>query len=137
MSRFFSHASVPVLVVLSLGKSRRARKEIPIRGRVPLLPEDAERKYFSFLGESALQGRDAAFWDFHRERLASINYSLNRAFMAKWICLVVLDHIGNPKRTLEYLWPRRGRIFSAGFRFIRTVYRNFVRKATTPFKKLW
>ena len=99
--------------------------------------KSTEREYFCFLGRSALQGRDAQFWNFHRERLASINYPLNLKFMTKWILIVLLDDLGNPKRTLEFLWPRRGRIFSAGFRFIRTVYRNFVRKATTPFKKLW
>ena len=78
-----------------------------------------------------MQGRDPKFWEFHRGRLASINYSLNFTFLAKWILIVLADDIGNPKRTLEYLWPRRKRIFSAGSRFIGTVYRNFVRRAST------
>jgi glycosyltransferase involved in cell wall biosynthesis len=90
--------------------------------------KEAERNYFYFLGESALQGRSREFWEFHRERLASINYSLNFAFMAKWILLVLLDHIGNPKRTWEYLWPRRKRIFAASSRFIGTMHRVFIRK---------
>lgn len=90
--------------------------------------KDAERKYFFFLGESALQGRDPRFWEFHRKRLASINYSLNSAFMSKWILLVLLDHIGNPKRTWEYLWPRRKRIFAASSRFVSTMRRVFIRK---------
>jgi glycosyltransferase involved in cell wall biosynthesis len=89
---------------------------------------EAERKYFRFLGKSALQGKGPDFWKFHRERLASINYSLNLAFMAKWILLVLLDYIGNPKRTWEYLWPRRERIFAAGSRFIGTSRRAFIRK---------
>lgn len=80
--------------------------------------KEAERKYFYFLGTSALQGRDAGFWNFHRERLTSLNYNLNFGFMAKWITLVLLDQIGNPKRTLEYLWPRRKRIFPVVSRFI-------------------
>jgi len=82
---------------------------------------DAEHKYFMFLGRSALQGRDAKFWAFHRERLGSIGYSLDAAFMAKWIGLVVLDYAGNPKRTLEYLWPRRKRLWSVTARFFRTM----------------
>ena len=99
--------------------------------------KDAERKYFYFLGRSAWQGRDAQFWEFHRARLATINYSLNFTFLAKWILIVLLDDIGNPKRTLEYLWPRRKRIFSASSRFIGTIFRNFVRKASIPSKNAW
>jgi glycosyltransferase involved in cell wall biosynthesis len=99
--------------------------------------KSTEREYFCFLGRSALQGRDAQFWDFHRGRLASINYSMNFRFMAKWSLIVLLDDLGNPKRTLEYLWPRRKRLFSAGFRFIGTVYRNFVRKVLTPSRNPW
>jgi glycosyltransferase involved in cell wall biosynthesis len=88
----------------------------------------AERNYFFFLGWSAIEGRDAGFWEFHRERLASIGYSLSSAFMAKWILIVLLDQIGNPKRTLEYLWPRRKGIFSAAFRFLGMVRRFLTRK---------
>lgn len=95
--------------------------------------KDAERRYFFFLGTSALQGRDAKFWKFHRERLASINYQLNFAFMAKWIFIAMLDWIGNPKRTLEYLWPRKHRVFQAIARFICTVNHNIIR-ASRPMK---
>jgi glycosyltransferase involved in cell wall biosynthesis len=90
--------------------------------------KEAEHSYFFFLGNSALQGRDSKFWKFHRERLASINYSVNFAFIAKWSALVLLDHIGNPKRSCEYIWPRRRRIFAASFRFIGNMYRALVRK---------
>jgi glycosyltransferase involved in cell wall biosynthesis len=90
--------------------------------------KDAEREYFYFLGNSALQGKPREFWEFHKERLASINYSLNSAFMTKWILLVLLDHIGNPKRTFEYLWPRRKRIFPASSRFIGAMRRAFIQK---------
>ena len=57
-------------------------------------------------------------------------------FMAKWILIVLLDEIGNPKRTLEYLWPRRKRIFSAASRFIGTIHRNFIRKASIPLERM-
>lgn len=96
--------------------------------------KDAEHTYFYFLGMAALQGRDSKFWEFHRQCLASINYSLNFGFMAKWILLVLLDHIGNPKRTWEYLWPRRRRIFAASSRFIGSIHRVFIRKQ--PSEKL-
>jgi glycosyltransferase involved in cell wall biosynthesis len=93
--------------------------------------KDAEHKYFYFLGKSALQGRDSKFWEFHRERLASIGYSLDLAFMTKWVFLVLLDYAGNPKRTCEYLWPRRKRIFEGGSRFIGTIYKSFISKRLT------
>ena len=88
----------------------------------------AERNYFYFLGLSAIEGRSRAFWEFHRERLASIGYSIDFALMAKWILIVLLDHIGNPKRTLEYMWPRRKGIFSAASGFIRAVVRVLLRR---------
>jgi glycosyltransferase involved in cell wall biosynthesis len=88
----------------------------------------AERNYFYFLGWSALQGKYAKFWEFHRERLASIDYSLNLSFISKWILIVLLDHIGNPKRTWEYVWPRRKGIFSDVLRFVGAIRRDFFRK---------
>jgi glycosyltransferase involved in cell wall biosynthesis len=88
----------------------------------------AERNYFYFLGWSAIQGKYAKFWEFHRERLASIGYSLNFSFISKWILIVLLDHIGNPKRTWEYVWPRRKGIFSAAIRFVGAIRRDFFRK---------
>jgi glycosyltransferase involved in cell wall biosynthesis len=88
----------------------------------------AERSYFYFLGLAAVEGRDAKFWEFHRERLASIGYTLTPAVMAKWILIVLMDHIGNPKRTWEYVWPRRKEIFSNAFRFIHTVLRVLIRR---------
>jgi hypothetical protein len=90
--------------------------------------KDVKRQYFFFLGQSVLQGRDAKFWNFHRERLASINYHITFPFMAKWIAIVLLDWIGNPKRTCEYLWPRRKRLFEASARFLRTIQRNFLNR---------
>ncbi len=88
----------------------------------------AEREYFMFLANSALEGKDPKFWEFHRERLASIGYSLDFKLMAKWILAVLFDYIGNPKRSWEYVWPRRKRIFSATFRFFGTMRRVFIRK---------
>ncbi len=99
--------------------------------------KEAENKYFYFLGRAALQGRDPEFWKFHRKRLASINYIVNSAFITKWILLVLLDDIGNPKRTLEYLWPRRRRLFSATARFIGILRRVFMRSRTDEITERW
>jgi glycosyltransferase involved in cell wall biosynthesis len=97
----------------------------------------SEHEYFYFLGMSVLQGKDSSFWQFHRDRLASIGWSLNFRLMVKWVLIVLLDQMGNPKRTIEYLWPRRKRLFSASFRFIRTMKRNFIRKASTSPRNAW
>ena len=110
--------------IISHGKYYLSEEEFPA------YLKHEEHQYFSFLGEAALQGRDSKFWEFHRGRLASINYSINFAFMFKWISLVLLDWVGNPKRTFEYLWPRRSRIFAAGARFLRTIHRNFIHHQT-------
>jgi glycosyltransferase involved in cell wall biosynthesis len=108
--------------VLEHGKYYLAEDEYP--GYL----KHAEREYFFFLGESAFQGKEDKFWDFHREHLASINYNLSSRFLAKWMLVVALDHIGNPKRSLEYLWRRRKRLVSAGSRFLGAINRIFTRK---------
>lgn len=93
--------------------------------------KNAERRYFLFLGNSALEGKEAEFWEFHREHLASINYTLDSGFMAKWVALVLLDYLGNPKHTFEYFWPRRKRFFELGSRVFSSMHRLFVRKRLT------
>jgi glycosyltransferase involved in cell wall biosynthesis len=74
---------------------------------------DAEHQYFLFLGQSALGNRSGEFWEFHRDQLASIGYTLDWRLLSKWIALAMLDYIGNPKRTWDYLWVHRSRVFHA------------------------
>ena len=74
---------------------------------------DAEHEYFLFLGRSVLGSRSEEFWEFHRSRLASIGCSLNRRLLSKWIALAILDYVGNPKRTWDYIWVRRSRVLAA------------------------
>ena len=89
----------------------------------------AEHEYFYFLGLAALQGmRNPEFWDWHKKQLATIGYALNFGFISRWMLLVFFDYLGNPKRTFEYLWPRRKRVFAAAIRFIAVFDRFFVRK---------
>ena len=73
---------------------------------------DAEHQYFLFLGQSALGNRSGEFWEFHRSRLASIGCSLDWRLLSKWITLAILEYVGNPKHTWEYLWARRSRVFA-------------------------
>ena len=76
------------------------------------LVEKAKKEYFSFLGRAALEGRDAEFWKFHRRRLSSINYTLDFAFMTKWVLYALIDDIGNPKRTGIYVAPQKATFLS-------------------------
>lgn len=71
------------------------------------LLREAEREYFLFLGKRALQSKSGEFWEFHRKRLASIDYSLDWRLWAKWAPLSLLEYIGNPKRSLEDWGARR------------------------------
>ena len=99
---FFSRLSV----IVTHGRNYLSEEEYQ------LFLTRAERRYFVFLANSALEGKDPKFWEFHRERLASINYSLDVTLMTKWILVVLFDHIGNPKRTWELLSGRVGTGFS-------------------------
>lgn len=101
------------------------------------LVEKAKKEYFSFLGRAALEGRDAEFWKFHRRRLSSINYTLDFAFMTKWVLYALIDDIGNPKRTLEYMWPRKRRLFSAVSRFFSMMRHTFGRRPTVEAPERW
>lgn len=60
--------------------------------------KDAERQYFLNLTRCALRGRSQEFWEVNRKGLASINYSLNRFMLTKWIPRVVLE------KALEVIW---------------------------------
>jgi glycosyltransferase involved in cell wall biosynthesis len=53
--------------------------------------KDAERPYFLHLARCALRGSDQAFWELHRDKLASVNYPFNRRRLWKWIPRVVLQ----------------------------------------------
>jgi glycosyltransferase involved in cell wall biosynthesis len=56
--------------------------------------KDAQRRYFLHLSRCALRGRKREFWEFHRQKLASIGYDLNWRLLAKWI----------PRALAEKLW---------------------------------
>ena len=72
----------------------------------------AEGEYFLSLGKAALRGKSPEFWEFHRNALASIGYSLDWRLLGKWILMAALEYVGNPKRTLESLWAPRNKTLS-------------------------
>lgn len=62
--------------------------------------QDAERRYFLYLSRCALRGRSRNFWEFHRNALASINYSLDWWLLGKRIPRVLLE------KTWETFWTQ-------------------------------
>jgi glycosyltransferase involved in cell wall biosynthesis len=73
------------------------------------------RRYFSYLGESALRMRKREFWDYHRRGLGSVGESLNRIRVAWHALLALLDLLLNPKATSQALirrWRRTRRAVS-------------------------
>ena len=62
--------------------------------------KDVERRYFLYLSRCWLRGRNREFWEYHRNALASINYSLNLRCLGKWIPRALLE------KTWETLWTQ-------------------------------
>lgn len=72
--------------------------------------EEKLDQYYSFLGRSVLQRRDAAFWQLHRKGMAELGFPFSRWRLARATAHVILDRALNPKRTLEggaRRWARR------------------------------
>jgi glycosyltransferase involved in cell wall biosynthesis len=59
--------------------------------------------YFAFLGESALRGREPAFWAYHARGLERIGYPLTTALKFRLALRTLLDLLGNPKASAERL----------------------------------
>jgi glycosyltransferase involved in cell wall biosynthesis len=53
--------------------------------------ETRKRDYFLFLCKCALQGRTPEFWEFHRNGLASLNYSLDWSLLRRWMPSAMLQ----------------------------------------------
>ena len=58
-------------------------------------------KYYSFLAKSLVQGRDRAFWDYHRGKLDAAGMGLDRIRLAKAVLAKFLNAALNPKQTLD------------------------------------
>ena len=63
---------------------------------------EAERGYFLFLSKKvcARHRESAAFWEFHRRGLASVNYSLDWRLLARWIPRALLEKVWDALWTL-------------------------------------
>jgi glycosyltransferase involved in cell wall biosynthesis len=57
--------------------------------------------YYGFLAKSVFQRRDREFWNHHKSSLAECGHPLSNIRLAKGVCLILLDLILNPKKTVE------------------------------------
>lgn len=64
----------------------------------------AHNGYFRELGDALLTRRDSAFWQYHRDGLATIGYSLRWHRLWKYALLALADILGNPKKTAGRIW---------------------------------
>jgi glycosyltransferase involved in cell wall biosynthesis len=65
--------------------------------------------YYQFLAESALQLRDSAFWDFHKDWLRTLGIPFSPGRLFKALCVAVGRRLSHPiqsGRSILHWWPR-------------------------------
>lgn len=60
-------------------------------------------RYYGYLASSVFGLREMEFWTFHREKMERMGHPLSLPRLATAVCLLVIDSILNPKRTVEGL----------------------------------
>ena len=68
--------------------------------------KDILSSYYRFLADNFFDGRDKAFWQYHRRNLADSGHPLSRLRLATAICVKLLDLALNPKQTVEKVVSR-------------------------------
>jgi glycosyltransferase involved in cell wall biosynthesis len=59
------------------------------------------RDYYRLLAVEFVNFRVRDFWDYHKRTLEELGCPLNRARLAKSVCMKILDMLCNPKQTIE------------------------------------
>jgi glycosyltransferase involved in cell wall biosynthesis len=57
--------------------------------------------YYAFLARSVLRARGKEFWRYHKQRLAELGRPLSEARLLLRVGALLIDHLLNPKRSLE------------------------------------
>jgi glycosyltransferase involved in cell wall biosynthesis len=65
-----------------------------------------EAHYYAFLADAWLEGRDEAFWDFHRRGLATVGHEIDRKKLRSAVMRASGRIMLSPKRLLEVLRTR-------------------------------
>ena len=94
-------ALTELLVVCQYGSVFLEREEHARRSRA------VRRAYRELLGESVLEGRPKAFWDFHQRGLSAIGERFSRLSLAAWAGRALIGLALNPQRTAQRLLRRR------------------------------
>jgi glycosyltransferase involved in cell wall biosynthesis len=78
--------------------------------------EDNLGEYYSFLARNAAQGRDRAFWNFHKHKLEEAGLKFSRARLARTMLAKIVNSVLNPKQLIEELVQGRS-VLSKGRRY--------------------
>ena len=85
-------------------------------GRTYLNDEEYEKRvrqcwehYYAFLGAKVFYNKDKGFWEFHRNALGRLGYSLSRGKVAKHVLIELLDLALNPLTTTKRITARISR----------------------------
>jgi glycosyltransferase involved in cell wall biosynthesis len=71
--------------------------------------EQRMKQYYNVLAKNVLRLREKKFWDYHREKLASLGYPLNQTRLAMAVLREVLESLSRPLDALDGVrtwWPR-------------------------------
>jgi glycosyltransferase involved in cell wall biosynthesis len=80
------------------------------------LRRDSKRQYYKTLAHQALQLRDRAFWQYHKEGLTTLGETLDHPYLACQIGLELLRMVANPGSTIaSMLRLMQGKKESKGF----------------------
>jgi glycosyltransferase involved in cell wall biosynthesis len=69
----------------------------------------AKSAHYRCLGRALLEGRPAAFWQYHAQGLATVGQRIQKLPLLGYVLWAVLDILGNPKATLGHLMRARVR----------------------------
>jgi hypothetical protein len=65
-------------------------------------------KYYHFLAESIFARKGRGFWEYHKNGLQTIGYSLDFVKLSKYALLILIDLICNPKNMVERIIRKTG-----------------------------
>jgi hypothetical protein len=94
-ARFNTYVAGLLYLLVTYGPKYLTQEELERRTREVL------RQYYRSLARGALTARDAAFWNYHRGKLAQLGYPLNTMRLARAVVSLGLDMVLDPKRSVQ------------------------------------
>lgn len=81
-------------LLLEYGPKYLTREELAAR------MEEKLHEYYGVLAAGVVNGRNRAYWQYHKRRLEMLGYSLFSSRLGKALCFKILDLVLNPKQTV-------------------------------------